>query len=239
MQFYFIRHAQSQNNLLYDTGGSRFDRSHDPEMTEAGQEQAKLLARFLCQTGSPRLSNGRDYYNAAGFGITHLYTSLMLRAVATGTVVAKELHLPMMAWQDLHESGGLYLEDERSGERVGQCGNHRAYFEKHYPDLLLPDSCGELGWWNRPFEEHEQAMARGQRFVEELLARHGPTNDRVAVISHGDFYNCFLRVVFQITGQNIWFDLNNAGITRIDFEKDEARLVYANRVEFLPPELVT
>ena len=239
MQFYFIRHAQSQNNLLYDTGASRFARSHDPELTEAGQKQAKLLARFLCRTGSPRLSNGRDYYNAAGFGITHLYTSLMLRAVATGTVVAKELHLPLMAWQDLHESGGLYLEDERTGARVGQCGNNRAYFEKHYPELALPDSCGELGWWNRPFEEHEQAMARGQRFVEELLARHGPTNDRVAVISHGDFYNCFLRVVFQITGQNIWFDLNNAGITRIDFEKDEARLVYANRVEFLPPELVT
>ncbi|MBI4785743.1 MAG: histidine phosphatase family protein [Chloroflexi bacterium] len=239
MQFYFIRHAQSMNNLLYDTGASRFERSHDPELSQPGREQAQVLARFLCRTGSPRLSNGRDDYNAAGFGITRLYTSLMVRAVATGTVVAQALNLPLVGWQDLHESGGLYLEDERTEERVGQCGPNRAFFERHYPRLVLPDSCDDVGWWNRPFEEHDQAMARARRFLTELLERHGRSDDRVAVISHGDFYNCVLRTLFQIEKAVGWFDLNNAGITRMDFEKEKFRLVYANRVEFLSPELVT
>src|SRR5512142_1382925 len=163
MQFYFIRHAQSSNNLLWDTTGSSNGRSHDPELTEIGLRQAHLLARFLARSPETPVANGsssqaprRDFYNAAGFGITHLYSSLMLRAVMTGTRVARELGLPLVAWEDLHEFGGIYLDDEQTGEPVGQPGNNRAFFEKHYPGLVLAPGRGTNGWWNRPHESHEQ-----------------------------------------------------------------------------------
>jgi len=104
---------------------------------------------------------------------------------------------------------------------------------------VLPDSLAEGGWWDRPCESREQALGRARRFVRDLLTRHGE-DDRVAVISHGDFYNCVLSAIFDLpTDDKAWFSLNNVGLTRINFEGDSVWLAYANRVDFLPPELIT
>jgi 2,3-bisphosphoglycerate-dependent phosphoglycerate mutase len=256
MQFYFIRHAQSVNNVLWERTGSSIERSEDPELTEVGRRQAECLARFLSRT-DPTLRqalrpaqdraqdtaaavNDGDIHNVAGFGITHLYSSLMVRAVATGAIIAQALHLPLAAWEDLHEVGGIYWKDEETEERIGQAGRNRAYFEAHYPDLVLPDSLGEDGWWNRPFEEPEQRPLRAQRFWRGLLERHGRTDDRVAVVSHGGFYQYLMAAVLNLPGrEGYWFALNNAAITRIDFHEERIGLVYLNRVDFLPKELVT
>ncbi len=235
MQLYFIRHAQSTNNWLLCSTGSTVGRSEDPELTPIGWQQIKYLAGFLGR-GNPNWS--ADHSGRLGFGITHLYTSLMVRAIRTGMAVAHALGLPLVAWEDLHETGGIYLDDPATGKRVGQPGKTRAEFEKLFPELVLPDSLGQTGWWNRPFEEREQRPARAQRFFYELLRRHGNTDDRVAVISHGGFYNYFLREVFKIEREDCWFDLANVAITRIDFT-DTIVLVYMNRADFVPETLVT
>jgi 2,3-bisphosphoglycerate-dependent phosphoglycerate mutase len=240
MQLYFIRHGQSENNALWVSTGSYDGRSEDPGLTEVGRQQSELLAQFLSQADPSIAVNGRDIQNAAGFGITHLYTSLMLRAVATGTIIARALDLPLVAWEDLHEYGGIYLRDEQTDERVGLPGRNRAYFETHYPDLVLPDSLGEAGWWNRPFEEPELRLPRAERALHDLLERHGGTDDRVAVVSHGGFYNYLLAVILNLPErEEHWFALNNAGLSRIDFDGEEIRLIYLNRVDFLPKELIT
>src|SRR6266542_3433298 len=108
MQFYFIRHGQSVNNALYDNTGSSKGRSFDPELTEIGRCQAALVAQFLQREDPGAQSLGRDPQNSTGFGIMHLYCSLMLRALATGHTIAEALGLPLHAWPDLHEEGGLY-----------------------------------------------------------------------------------------------------------------------------------
>jgi 2,3-bisphosphoglycerate-dependent phosphoglycerate mutase len=242
MQFYFIRHGQSENNALWKRTGSAKGRSVDPGLTEIGQQQAELLAQFLRREAQDTAAavHSSDTQNVAGFGVTHLYSSLMLRAVATGTVIAKALDLPLVAWEDLHERGGLYLEDEQTGEHIGQAGRNRAYFEAHYPDLVLPDSLGEAGWWNRPFEEAEQTFPRAKRFLRDLLERHGHTDDRVIVVSHGGFYNDLLAAILNLPErENYWFSLKNAAITRIDFDDERIGLIYMNRVDFLPKNLVT
>ena len=240
MQFYFIRHGQSENNALWKRTGSSKGRSEDPELTEIGRQQSEFVAQFLRRADSTAVVNGSDVQNVAGFGITHLYSSLMVRAVATGTAIAKALDLPLVAWEDLHERGGIYLKDEETGERIGQPGKDRAYFEAHYPDLVLPDSLGEAGWWNRPFEEPEQRLTRAQRFWRDLMERHGHTDDRVAVVSHGGFYNDLLAAILNLPEREAyWFVLNNAAITRIDFNDDRIGLIYLNRIDFLPKELVT
>ncbi len=239
MKFYFIRHAQSENNLLYNTTGASNGRSQDPELTETGRQQAEILARFLSRADSAPASKLTDHQNIAGFDITHLYTSLMVRAVATGAVIARALNLPLVAWEDLHETGGIFIEDAVTGTRTGQPGRNRANFATHYPNLILPATLGEAGWWNRPFEEREERPARAERFLQELLARHGGKEDRVAVISHGGFYNVLLRTIFKIEREDCWFGLNNAAITRIDFDTEGVGLDYMNKVDFMPKELVT
>jgi 2,3-bisphosphoglycerate-dependent phosphoglycerate mutase len=240
MEFYFIRHGQSTNNLLWQRTGSTNGRSEDPKLTETGQQQVRLLAQFLRHTPPNAAAANRDTQNIGGFGITHLYTSLMVRAVATGTAVADALGLPLTAWQDLHEGGGIFLDDEATGERNGRPGKNRAFFAAHYPDLILPDSLDDIGWWNRPYEEHEERPARAKRVLRELLERHGATDDRVAVVSHGGFYNYFLWELLGLPQrEGFWFALSNTGITRVDFDGDNVGLVYSNRTDFLPKELVT
>jgi len=247
MQLYFIRHGQSENNALWINTGSHIGRNEDPELTEVGRQQAEILAQFLRRADStlrPSFTStelsASDFQNVAGFGITHLYSSLMGRAVATGTIVANALDLPLAAWEDVYEWGGIYLKDEQTGERVGLPGRNRAYFEQHFPDLVLPDSLGEAGWWNRPFEETELRLPRAQRVLRDLLERHGGTDDRVAVVSHGGFYNYLLAAILDMPGRESYrFYLNNAAISRFDFTDEAIWLSYLNRVDFLPKELVT
>ena len=238
MQFYFIRHGQSANNLLYETTGGSIGRSQDPDLTPVGVQQADILARFLCE-GSLDLGVPKSNDPDSNAPLTHLYTSLMTRAVATGSIVAKALGMPLVAWEDIHETGGIYLEDKDTGTRVGQPGQNRDYFRSRYPDLVLPLTMGNSGWWNRPFEEREQRPARVERFLNELLARHGNPTDRVAIISHGGFYNYVLRAILKLGRDDCWFMLNNVAITRIDFHAEGVDLVYQNRIDFLPRELVT
>jgi 2,3-bisphosphoglycerate-dependent phosphoglycerate mutase len=211
----------------------------DPDLSSLGYQQARRLGRYLA-----RQSNEQEPWehrqNRHGFGLTHLYTSLMLRSVATGSLIAARLKLPLFAWSDWHEGGGIYLENYETGERVGYPGKDRLFFEQHYPALVLPENLGDGGWWNRPFEERPARWERARRVVEELIARHGATADRVGVITHGAFSNYFLKTLFGIgREQPLWFVMNNTGITRIDFEENEVRLVYQNRLDHLSNDLIS
>jgi 2,3-bisphosphoglycerate-dependent phosphoglycerate mutase len=240
MEFYFIRHGQSENNRLYADTRSYEGRSDDPALTSLGRQQAEILARFLQLAGDERASPTWDPQNVGGFGLTHLYCSLMIRAVATAAVVSRVLGLPPVAWLDAHETGGIHLMDEETGEQVGQPGKNRAYFESHYPNLILPEEVGDEGWWNRPFEEREERPLRARRFLQQLLERHGSAGDRVALISHGDFYRHLLVPILKLPShRGYWFSLNNAAITRIDFDSGELLVHYMNRADFLPRELIT
>lgn len=246
MQLYFIRHAQSENNALWARTGSSEGRRPDPDVTEIGHQQAEILAQFLAENSRGVEPNGYDPQNRHGFGITHLYTSLMRRAVMTGTYVAQALDLPLVAWEDIHERGGIFIHDEESGERQGLPGATRADLIDIFPALVLPEKLSEEGWWNRPFEPNDQVPARAQRFIKELFSRHGGTDDRVAIISHGGFYIDLLAVLLDLPLENthlgepkqVVFTINNTAITRIDVEH-YVNLVYLNRVDFLPGELIT
>jgi 2,3-bisphosphoglycerate-dependent phosphoglycerate mutase len=240
MQFFYIRHAQSTNNALYTTTGSGLNRSEDPELTEIGQEQAEALADFL-KRGNPDGGNGCHGSKQAGFGITHLYSSLMVRAIATGYAISNAIGVPLTAWTDIHEQGGIFLEDELTGEPTGLDGKDLAYFQAKYPHLILPEDFIESGWWNRrPLEKPEESLQRARRFLADLLDRHGHGGDRVAVVSHGGFYVDFLVALIDLPRPDgIWFRMNNAAITRIDFLDGKVDLIYQNRMDFLPAELVT
>ena len=240
MQLYFIRHGQSVNNALWERTESNHGRKMDPELTDTGHQQAELLAQFLTKPGAEMEPDAMDFQNRAGFNITHIYTSLMMRAVATGTVIADTLDLPLVAWHDLHESGGLFLEEEETEELVGQAGPNRAFFEQHYPKLEHNILSGDEGWWNSPFEPEDNRPLRARRVLNELVARHGGSQNRVAFISHGGIYNYLLMAVLGLVNkEGFWFLMNNTAISRLDFLDDRVILVYQNRTDHLPDDLIT
>ena len=239
MRFYFIRHGQSVNNAIYDATGRSDGRSEDPVLTEIGQQQARLLADFI-RANDTRASGLEQKPKRDYFGFSHLYTSLTLRSVHTGTAVGEALKIPLVAWPEIHETGGIYLEDPLSGEFKGQPGKTRSFFKENYPKMVLPDSLTDEGWWNRPYESEQERQFRAKNVLQVLLERHAGTDDRVAIISHGGFYVELMRQIFSVTGEKIWFFLNNTGITRIDFDPDGvAVLVYHNRTDHLPDRLLT
>ncbi len=238
MQLYFIRLAQSANNQLYDETGSWNGRDSDPELTEVGHEQARRLAEHIaCAPGE---TSRRDYVNRNGFGFTHLYSSPMVRALATASYLSAALNLPLVVWEDLHEVGGIFVIDSETGEHIGQLGRSRSELAARFPQAQLPSTLTETGWWNRAHETVELQVRRARRFVYELIERHGGTTDRVAVVSHGGFYNFVLAEMLSIQADNgFWFSINNTGITRLNFDPEGIGLAYANRVEHLPAELIT
>jgi 2,3-bisphosphoglycerate-dependent phosphoglycerate mutase len=240
MQFYFIRHAQSENNVLWDRTGADKGRKEDPQLTSLGRRQAKALAQFL-HYGNPVGGYETDHRRPAGFELTHLYTSLMKRAVATAAEISQVLGLAPIAWAELHENGGIYLQDPQTSALNGLPGGTRRFFEQKYPNLLLPDWLDERGWWqSQPYELEEIRWQRANRVLETLIARHGDTQDHVAVVSHGGFYNTLLKCLMDMPRQEgLWFTMHNAAITRIDFVDGSVDIVYQNRVDYLPVEIVS
>ncbi|MCA9925828.1 MAG: histidine phosphatase family protein, partial [Anaerolineales bacterium] len=108
MQLYFIRHGQSENNAWWAQHQSKdAPRVPDPGLTDIGHQQAERAAQFLAQkeTDQPEPEH-RDTHNRSGFFLTHLYTSLMLRAVNTADYISRACDLPMITWEEIHEWGG-------------------------------------------------------------------------------------------------------------------------------------
>lgn len=254
MHLYLIRHAQSANNDLYTRTGGSQGRTADPPLTDLGHRQAQLLAQHLAgevpDTFDPARLVGpyAARHDRLGYELTHLYCSLMTRSVQTGSYVAEATGLPLVGWPEIHERGGLHLLDETSGEETGVPGPNRAHFTQHFPHLALPDSIGEAGWWNRPKETVAEALGRARVVLAQLLERHGGTADRVALISHGGFFQSLMRVLLsvddgftipQTSVEEIWFGVSNTAINRIEFEDKAMIIRYLNRVDFLPDELIT
>lgn len=247
MQLYFIRHAESENNALYARTGSWIGRKPDPSLTDTGREQALRLADYLARNHRPEPNGDPDIHNHQGYHLTHLYCSLMERSVLTGMALAEALGLPLIAWEEIHEHGGIFDRDETTEEPIGLPGRNRAELLDRFPVLGVPEHVQEKGWWNRPFERWEDMSARAEQFLHALLDKHGDTEDQVAIISHGGFYQAFLGAIVGMplprTGREtiprVWFAINNTAISRIDFTKRGANPTYLNRVDHLPVELVT
>ena len=238
MILYYVRHGQSANNAMFDQTGSDQNRVQDPELTETGLRQAERVAGLLA-SGQP-LERSRPE-GARGFGITHLYSSLMVRAVNTAQPIAQALDLPIRGWKDLHEGGGIFLEDPVTGVKTGYPGATREQFAARFPELAWPADAARDGWWNRPFEEPEERPLRAKRVLDELLRRHGNTEDRVAIVSHGGFFYWFMNAVLETTPRrDQWFHMFNTGVTAIEFSEHRgAGIRYLNRLDHLPFELIT
>lgn len=255
MHLYVIRHAQSANNDLYARLGGSQGRVADPPLTDLGHRQAQHLARRLAPVpGDARppdswIGEYAARHNRLGFGLTHLYCSLMTRAIQTAGYIADATGLPLIAWPEIHERGGLHQLDEATGEDAGVPGPNRAHFQTTYPHLLLPDTLGEAGWWNRPPEPVADALHRARTVWSGLLELHGQTGDRVAFVTHAGFFQSLVAILIAPDGSTLgnptwaidelWFGISNASISRIEIDGGIVAIRYLNQVDHLPSEMIT
>lgn len=236
MELFIVRHAQSYNNALAD----QRDRVVDPPLTEIGLRQAELVAQHLA-TGIDHETvpiEGQGPDAPAGMGIEKLYCSAMLRALQTATAIGRALNLKPHVWVDVHEEGGMWLEHPE-GVR-GYPGMTRAEITAGFPDCVLPEEITEQGWWRYRQEEREPFLARAERVAKKLRA-DATKDTRIAIVTHGGFGAYLLReLVGAPRAANVFFHHDNTGITRVRFRHDgRVSIRYQNRVDHLPPDLVT
>lgn len=246
MELYYIRHGQSQNNAGWKN--PEYQENPDPSLTELGIKQAHLLAEFLKEHQTITDHKGWNPQNRYGFGLTHIYTSLMERAVTTAAPTAQALGIPFTAWKEIHEEGGIYSREDKDNP-FGLSGKPRSFFEKNFPGLKLPADLDESGWWNRPLEPTEERQQRADQFLADLIARHGDKEDqpveRIALVSHGGFFMHLMCAMLNLPwrqaalGMKSWFLLDNCSISRFDILKDEIVISYLNRMDHLPDHLIT
>jgi 2,3-bisphosphoglycerate-dependent phosphoglycerate mutase len=247
MQLYFIRHGQSINNA--NVNNPEYTEHSDPFLTEMGIEQAEYLAKVLKEKQTVTNDKAWNIQNQYGFGFTHIYTSLMERAAASAAPTVRALgNVPFMVWKEIHEEGGIYAR-EKEDNLKGLPGKPRSFFEKNFPELILPEDYDETGWWNRPFETMEERQSRADQVFAELLTRHGDQEgqpeQRIALFSHGGFFMRLISTMLKLPWRQgaydmrSWFLLNNCSISRFDIRKDEILISYINRTDHLPAHLIS
>jgi 2,3-bisphosphoglycerate-dependent phosphoglycerate mutase len=249
MQLYFVRHAQSTNNARWESGEFTDNpRVSDPPLTVKGFMQSQLVAEELSKNNPDVKTHFLDQQNRREYGITHVYCSLMERALQTGSIIAQHLGVPITAIADCHEVGGIYLERLVGNEPVisMEHGITAQYLQSTYPFVRLEKPIGDKGWWVGGKEDRDQVAIRANRVIDFIRHRHGDTHDRVVIITHGGFFNYLFRALCRCETQlapdhrfPYRFMYNNCGISRFDMPDEMAQFIYHNKTDFLPDDLIT
>ncbi len=234
-QLYLIRHGQSVNNAL--VGES--PRTADPCLTQTGQAQARSVAEHLKQQLDK--TDVRDgLVGEGGYRIGRIYCSAMLRALQTAQPIGAALGLTPEVWVDVHEGGGIWLDDQDGHGPVGHGGLTRSEMEKQFAGFDIPDAVTDAGWWNRSFARREQLIARAARVADDIQNMLPRAKERIAIVSHGTFLNLLIQhLLFGRHVPGCHFSNHNTAISRLDLNEDRLMVRYLNRVDHLSEDLVT
>lgn len=248
MRLYFIRHGQSTNNANWAGIDERYDRTSDPILTDLGVRQAQTLADYIASSQSSSDETGSVGADRRRISFTHLYSSLMVRAIQTGMILSETLGIPLYGLPEAHENGGIYLETSVDGDpQISiEYGVTPDYLREHFPALKLHQPIPKRGWWQGGMEPVAGRMLRANAVLQTLKDRHLGTNDNVALVTHGGFFNTMARAMLNIKPDEpdnlnlpIWFSFCNCAISRFDFEDESVILKYHNRTDFLDDNLAT
>lgn len=232
MHLFLIRHGQSFNNALEDPS----QRVADPELTEKGFKQARIVASYIADGLHLQLNERKE-----GAGLDKLFCSPMIRTLETVKPISCALQLTPRVWVDVHEVGGIYLEKD-GGSAIGFPGYGKDEIESRFAGYECDEVEG-TGWWKDGKETPEKAWDRAVRVAQFLIEQSSQLN-RVGVVSHGGFMSELIKAL-GVNPENqrhptMRYRHENTSITRIDFNDDGAvEVAYLNRITHLPEELLT
>jgi len=195
-----IRHGVTLHNLEY-----RYTGWGDPDLTELGQRQAELMARFV----------------ASHYQVERLYTSPLRRAWQTALPLSQALGLPVEARPNLKE---MFFGDVE--------GLTASEFQARFPEVYAAArdlSNLEFAW---PNGEHRGAFfERVKRAVDSLLA---PPEGTLAVVTHGGVISGYLAQTIG-SGPLAWlqYSVSNCSVSELRVENGRAELVRLDDTSFL------
>ena len=244
MQLYLIRHGQSTNNVLEDAarrddpGIDKRERVVDAPLTELGKEQARLLGCHVHEEIDKTDARDRVSGNI-GYGFDRVYCSPMLRTLQTAQPIADATGLKPEVWTDIFEEGGIWLQ-RADEEPRNYPGMSSAEINNSFPSFQVSQSVTDQGWWNRPRETRNECVQRVARVASHIRASMVDTDQRIALVSHGTFLSFLIQqILFGRVNGALHVRIHNTGITRFDISSERVALCYENRLEHLPPNLIT
>ena len=232
MVIYLIRHAQSFNNTLNSSVG----RIQDPGLTPLGVRQAAALADYTTRREDPV---GADW-RLGRIEVTRLISSPMCRALQTAHPISSALGIPLEVWVDIHEWGGIFLDDADTGGVRGCPGKTRDDILREFPGSILPDTITDEGWWKGGREDTPTSQGRAIK-AADCLRTWASTDDSIGVVTHAVFLDFLLKALLShLPGEDFSFWHSNTGVTRIDIGSDgRLNLRYVNQTKHLALELIS
>ena len=213
MELYLIRHAQSLNNALPEE-----QRVEDPALTEIGEQQAALLAKWI-----------------SGLRLSRLIASPFLRTLLTAEPIHRETKLPVQIRAELHEQGGCY-SGYTPQNMMGRPGMTRWEIEQRFPSFQVAADIDGQGWWrSQPYESHEAARQRAARLLDRTREEFEHTDERVGYVMHADIKLLFLGQFHPEPLETPY----NVSVSKIAFKSKTIQLEDYNMVQHLPPHLIT
>jgi len=199
---YVIRHAESQWNPI-----GRYQGLLDPDLSERGEKQAKLLALELQNKG-----------------IELIYTSPLKRTKRTAQIVAQTLGVPLIEDRRVIEiDHGVW-----SGKLVEEV-------KKEFPEMF--ETWIKEPWKvDFPQGENLlKVYERIKNFVEEVKQKH--QGQTVAVVSHTVPIRALYCAALELPIERFWsFGCDNASYSVIKFEEDRTTLHKLNVTSHLERE---
>ena len=165
MRLYFVRHGESTANVLRIIS----NRDGNYPLTENGRWQAGYLADRL-----------------RGEGITHLFSSPVMRAVQTAEILSEAVGVPNHQVEALRENDNGSLEG-RSDQAAWQT----------YEQAMEQWRAGAADARIADGETLAELRARFGAFIRGLVEEHGETQSRIVLVGHGGLYRAGLPVVLE------------------------------------------
>jgi probable phosphoglycerate mutase len=195
----FVRHAESLWNPI-----GKYQGRLDPELSERGHNQAKLIANALKK------------YNP-----TALYSSPLKRTYQTAEYISKELNLSIIKNEDIIEIdhgdwSGLLVEEvkEKYPEMFRQW-----LFEPHL--VKFPNG-----------ESLEDVFNRVKKFLKYVLEKH--KNETIVVVSHTVPIRASLTAGLNLDMDKFWiFGCDNASYSILDYDTVRPILYKLNNTYYL------
>ena len=225
MQLIFIRHAQSQNNVIGETGVTAHEfekrRSHDAELSDLGVAQSTELGegvkRTLLKQLAPRMRQLPKTKTRVCLAI-----SPMKRTLLTAQPVIKALealnsegsiHLPSVdVVPHIFENGGCY--SEKDGIFIGKPGLTKSDMLTFIPTARIPDELHK-GWWasstRETEEELELRVTKTTEWIKSTACKD--IHDVLIVVSHQDFSCRCIRNLLNVQGMTWLYNTSFSSFT--------------------------
>ena len=166
MKIYFVRHGESQANLQRVI--SNRDLPH--ELTVRGREQAERL--------------GERFF---GHTITRIFTSPLLRAAQTATILAERLSVECVKVDGLREFD-CGVAEGRADEAAW------ALWQAEYDAWVFNHDYGHKIEGGESFQEVQKRFVP---FINSLVRNYAGTKSEIICVSHGGIYSVMLPCIMQ------------------------------------------